>query len=194
MAQSVQRKNMLWYYDSIIDWMLANPGRPLSECAKYIGRTQTTLSIIINSDIFKAHLAARKSRFQAQHDLGIIQKNTQIANAGLDAILAAVEKKKDAIPLETLQEVTGSALDRLGYGTKPQSGGITVNATGNTQVVLPVSSDDLNEARNALRAAQQQRSYVPPTSPTVDVLLEGQEAEPVKVIEGGAVAPVIPSD
>ena len=127
---------MLWYYDAIIDWMIANPGGRLADCAAYVGRSQTTLSIIINSDMFKAALEARKASFRAQHDLSIIEKTTKVAYASLDAILEHIEKKKDKVPLDQLKAVSDSALDRLGYGTKaaPQLPGVTINATGNTTV------------------------------------------------------------
>lgn len=198
MAKSVQRKKMLWYYDAIIDWMIANPGKPLYECAAHVGRSPTTLSIIINSDMFKAALAARKSQFQVQHDFGLIQKTTQIAHAGLDAILETLDKKRSAVPIEQLQEVTGSALDRLGYGTKPQSGpsggGVTINATGNTQVILPVTPAELEEARMAIRQVQQARADVGPVSqPSLPAPDEPSEAGSVNQGEEDVVASVIPT-
>lgn len=190
MAQ-VQRKKMLWYYSAIIDWMIANPGGKLGDCAEYVGKSQTTLSIIINSDMFKAHLAARKAQFQQQHDLGIIHKTTQVANASLDAILAVLEKKRDTLPLETLNTVADGALKRLGYGLEPkQQPGITVNAQ-NAQVVLPVSAQDLAEARMALRQVQASQGGV--QSPSLPAP-EG-EPEPVKVYEEEVpVASLIPQD
>lgn len=165
MAQSVQRKKMMWYYSAIIDWMIANPGRPLRECAQYVGKTQTTLSIIINSDMFKAALAQRKEQFRQMHDIGLIEKTTKVANAGLDAILETLEKRRDKIPLADLNTVTDGALQRLGYGVKPNSQpGVQVNIGGNAQaqVVLPVSAQDLEEARMALRQVQSQAKHLAP--------------------------------
>ena len=157
MAKFVQRPKMLWYYSAIIDWMVANPGKPLRDCAAHVGKTQTTLSIIINSDMFKAALAQRKQEFQLHHDLGIIQKTTQVAHASLDAILASIEKKKDTIPLDTLREISDSALTRLGYGAPSAQQGVVVNLQNNT-VIAPVSAQDLAEARMALRQVQASRA------------------------------------
>lgn len=179
MARSVQRKRMLWYYSAIIDWMVANPGRPLRECAQYIGRTQTTLSIIINSDMFKAALAQRKAEFQNMHDIGLIQKTTRVANAGLDAILDSLEKRRDKIPLADLNTVTEGALSRLGYGTKPAAG-VTVNVGTTTNVVLPVSSADLEVARMALRQVQANSAKALPAAETV-APEQVQEAEFVTI-------------
>ena len=175
MAQ-VQRTKMMWYYSAIIDWMIANPGRPLSECAKHIGRGQNTLSTIINSDMFKAALAQRKAEFQMRHDLSIIEKTTKVAHASLDAILESIEKKRDKIPLDALREISDSALSRLGYGTTPAANpGVVVNVQQN--VVAPVSAQDLAEARMALRQVQAQKGGAPITieaqtvdsSPTIGV-------------------------
>lgn len=169
MAKSIQRRKMLWYYSAIIDWMIANPGRPLSECAAHVGKAQTTLSIIINSDMFKAALAQRKAEFQARHDFGLIEKTTRIAHASLDAILTTLDKKKDAVPLEMLNTISESALGRLGYSAKPLTapGGVTVNVNApQQQVVLPVSGQDLAEARMALRQVQENRAREQLSPPT----------------------------
>lgn len=160
MAQSVQRKQMRWYYDSIIDWMIANPGKPLSECAKHVHKTQVTLSIIINSDIFKAALAQRKARFQEAHDISIIEKTTRVAHASLDIMLQRMEKKGDTVPLQLANDISRTALQRLGYGVQPSgpSVQVTVDNSRNATVNVPVSASDLAEARMALRAAERQRA------------------------------------
>lgn len=204
MAQ-VQRKKMLWYYSAIIDWMVANPGRPLKECAEHVGRTQATLSVIINSDMFKAALAQRKASFQTHHDLGLIEKTTRVASAGLDAILDTLDKRRDKIPLADLNAVTDGALQRLGYGVKPQPG-VQVNVQNNggtANVVVPVSAQDLAEARMALRQVQQQSRSLPAARP--DAQLEapqGSEAQRVGAKESELVtiegevnsAPTSPND
>lgn len=195
MAQSVQRPKMLWYYSRIIDWMIANPGRPMYECAAYIGKTPTTLSIIVNSDVFKAALAQRKAEFQQAHDFGLIEKTTKIAHASLDAILETLEKKRDKVPLGDLKDISDSALGRLGYGAKPvgPQPGVTVNVNASQQnVVVPVSHQDLAEARMALRAVQQDRqrqlsSPRPETEGIIDV--DATEVEPeVKEVASASIA------
>lgn len=190
MAQ-VQRKRMLWWYSSIIDWMIANPGKTLTECAKHHNRSISTISVIVNSDAFKAALAQRKAQFQQTHDLGIIQKTTQIAHASLDSILDTLNTKKDKVPLPDLTKLADTALARLGYGVPqaPQSPGVTVNVQNNT-VALPVSASDLEEARMALRTAQASRqraveSTQPP--PLIEGTAELKE-------EDGVYAPIASSN
>lgn len=171
------RTRMMWYFDAIIDWMIANPGRPLHECATHIGRTPSTLSMIINSDIFKAALAERKANFQTHHDFGIIEKTTRVAHASLDAILDTLEKKRDKIPLGQLKEVSDSALQRLGYGIGGPAVQVNVQNNDNRQVTVQATASDIEEARMALRQVQGNISTkLPNNSPP---MIES-EAESVK--------------
>jgi hypothetical protein len=174
---------MLWYYDAIIDWMIANPGRPLRECAAHVGRTPTTLSIIINSDMFKAALAQRKADFRLIHDTGLVEKTTQLAHASLDALLEVLDKKRDKVPIDSLREISDSALSRLGYGIEKNNSGVQVHVNGQATIVAPVSQQDLEEARMALRMVQNNKVANPVIehSPTPE-LMKG--AEPVDEVEG----------
>lgn len=183
-----ERKHLRWYYFAIMDWMIANPGKPLRECAAHIGRTPSTLSIIINSDMFKAAFEERKRQFQMQHDLGIIEKTTKVANASLDALLEAVEKKRDKIPIDVLNDIAESSLTRLGYGITPNQPSMQVNVNGQATIIAPVSMQDLEEARMAMRQVQANKGAVPLPPPPlqadpIDQLLEltATEAEPGQV-------------
>lgn len=172
----VQRTKMLWYYSRIIDWMIAHPEGLLRDCAKFVGVTQPTLSVIINSDMFKAALDQRKREFQMHHDIGLVEKTTKIAHASLDAILETLVKKKDGVPIQDLKEISESALGRLGYGVKPAPQVSVHVGNNNTQVVLPVSQQDLLEAREALRTVQELKArQLPPLQDATQVL----EAEPI---------------
>ncbi len=163
--RAYHRKTMRWYYSSIIDWMMANPGKPLSDCAAYVGKTQPTLSAIIRSDMFQAALAQRKAQFSAQQDLVITQKMTQVTVATLDTILNVLEKKKDTIPLETLERVANTTLSRLGYGIeKAAPTAVQVNVHQNAQVQAPISAVELEEARKLMRQHQQQIANASPVS------------------------------
>lgn len=147
-----------WYYDAIIDWMIANPGRPLYECASHVHKHPNTIYAIVKTDMFKAIYAQRREEFRLMHDIGIIEKTSRVAHASLDAMLSTLEKKKDAVPLGLLKDITDSALDRLGYGTKPTASGNSVTVNVSQQAIMaPVSASDLEEARRVLRQVQAQQ-------------------------------------
>ena len=189
------RTKMMWYFNAIIDWMIANPGRPLSELAAHIGRAQSTLSSIINSDMFKAHYAARRAEFESEHDFGIITKVTKVANASLDAMLVVLEKKKDQVPLPQLVAISDSALSRLGYGVKPQGPQLNFQVNGNgAQVVLPgaVTQQDLLEARMAVRAVEAQKLQERSLPRSQDALSGGPVTE-AEVVKSGEAASDVPA-
>lgn len=149
----------MWWYDAIADWMIANPDGKLYDCAKELNRGAATISSIINTDMFKAHLAARKAAWTEKHDDALLARTRRLANLGLDILADHLEKKRDAVPMKQLTEVTMSALDRLGYSpAKAPVTNVQVNSSGATQVNFPsVTPLQLEEARAALRKAEEKK-------------------------------------
>lgn len=149
-----------WYYDSIADWMIANPGGQLKDCAKHINKHPNTVTSIIRSDLFQEYLAQRKQEWQREHDRAIVQKTTAVAERALDIMLDKMEKQADKIPMQVVAEVATNALDRLGYAPKAAAA-VQVNVdnstTSNQVVMVPISPEALEEARDAIRLAEQQR-------------------------------------
>lgn len=149
----------MWWYDAIADWMIANPDGRLYDCAKELNKGAATISSIINTDMFKAHLAERKAAWAAKHDDALLARVRRVANLGLDGIAEHLEKKRDSVPLQRLNEVTMSALDRLGYSpAKAAVTNVQVNSSGATQVNFPaVTPLQLEEARAALRRVEEKK-------------------------------------
>jgi hypothetical protein len=159
-----------WWYAAIADWMIANPGRPLCDCAKDIGRAQNTVYLIAQTDLFKAHLAERRSEWEARHDTGLRQRLHAVAESSLDVLLDTIDKKRDTLGAEQLTTIATSALDRLGYSPQKSTPlGVQVNLPGShqTMVVAPIDPAALEEARSAMRLAQSRRAAVPIESHTL---------------------------
>jgi len=157
-----------WWYDGIIDWMIANPGKKLYDCAAHFNKAQSTISLIVNSDAFKMRLAERRREFEGLHDAAIIGKTTEVALKALDIMLDQMEKKRDKIPLKDANEIANTALKRLGYGEKPT----TVNiGAGAGSTVLQISRETLEASRNSIRHQQEQR------------LLEVQDQDVVELVD-----------
>lgn len=207
LALRSQRKRHRPMWDAIIDYMIANPNASNDDLCKHVGRAPSTISMIINSDLFRAHYAMRRQQFNFRHDGAIMDKTVRIAHAGLDAVLEVLEKRRDKIPLANLQSVTESALSRLGYGAQRPPEGATIVNVNNTQqtVVVPVSKQDLLEAQMAYRQVQRMKevgqlidgsaegggqSGVGRVHEIESLLPPSQEAAPVKSAEEeGDVAP-----
>lgn len=157
----VPRKAMYWY-DSIIDDMFANPGTSIKDVAARLKRSPVTIGYIVTSDLFKARYAQRRNQFSEELDTRLIGKLAKVAELSLDFTLAALEKKRESVPLPLLHEISDKALARLGYGPKPAGPAavaVTVNNsnTSAAQVVVPVSAAALAAARDTLKTIEQQK-------------------------------------
>lgn len=169
-----------WWYSAISDAMLANPSASQQEIAKSLGKNANTVSMIVNTDLFRDYHAQRKQEFQGASDFMLSNKLTKVAEKGLDLLLDVMAKKGDQVPLSQLVAITDSTLKNLGYGA-PAPAGVSVNVqqNNNPTVVVPVSAGALSEARDALRLAEQRRrdtppalGHAPPQQITIQELLE----------------------
>lgn len=151
-----------WWYSAIADWMIANPDGKLADCATALNKSRATISLIIQTDLFKDYLSRRKEQWRQRHDFALVQKTTRVAEAALDSLLSNLEKKKDQVPINLLNDIASTALDRLGYSPQKQSpASVQVNVQQNAgpQIVhAAISPEALEEAREALRVAERNRA------------------------------------
>ena len=148
--RSSRRKFHFWY-DHVIDWMLANPGRSVAECASTVKRSASTLYIVTNSDIFRTRFAQRRAEINSQMADEISDAVTGVALSGMRELQKRITENPAKIPTGLLSEVAGSALTRLGYGVAP------VGTPGNNTQVnvnVQVAPSILREAQERMRASQ----------------------------------------
>lgn len=182
-------KRFGWWYPAIADWLLSNPHGTIGDCARALKKSEPTISLIKNSDLFRDYFAVRRREWEERHDFKIREKLHGVADLGLDILLETMKTKRDSVPIARTTEIVTSALDRLGYA--PQTGPSTqinlqANA-GSKVVVAPVTVDRLEEARQVLRRAQAGRAtepsnYLPPPSLRE---AEAREAEPLTLEDEG---------
>lgn len=144
-------KPVRWWHEAIVDDMIAHPTDTLKVRAARLNYSVPYLSIIINSDAFKALYEERRRDFTERLQNGISQKTAEAANKALDIVLETLEKKRDKLPFEALSEFTDRTLERLGYGVKHNSPAPNVNVN---VVAGQVTPEQLADARKALRAAE----------------------------------------
>lgn len=142
---------MKWY-DSIIDDLLANPGTDLTDCAHRLGRSPDTVQAIARSDMFKARWAQRRQQYEELLNQKLVAKLTQTADLALDCTIEVLKKKRDAVPLPILAELTKTALDRLGYAPQGREAGSQVHVTLQQNNV--VSAEALAAAREKLKLVE----------------------------------------
>jgi hypothetical protein len=146
-----------WWYEAIADLQLANPDLTQGQIAEKLGKHQSTISCIINSDAYKMYFAIRRQEFTRIHDHKITSGLVNVAERGLNLILDVMEKKKDQLPLPLLQEVTDGALQRLGFGVQKSPAAVNVNVNDNRSVSISATPQELLEAREQIRNVEQMR-------------------------------------
>lgn len=154
-------RKMRWWYEHLADYMIAHPTAKQNELALHFNRAPGTISTIINTDAFKAYLRKRRAEYEGGLDQQVRDKLLNVANRGLDFLLDGLEKKRDSIPINVLQDVVDKSLKNLGYGST-SSPAVSVNVNSPAPVAVPVAVglDDLEAARAALRASQQPQPAV----------------------------------
>lgn len=147
------------WYPAIADWMLQHPGAPLTECAKDLGKHPQTIALIARTDMFKEYFARRRQEWTQLHDYALVAKTTKVAERALDLMADKLEKQGDKIPMNVLSDVMTGTLDRLGYAPKTQpSVEVNVNTDNRKVVMIPIDAGALQEARDAIRLAEQRRT------------------------------------
>jgi hypothetical protein len=148
-AANWQPKRYRYWYDNIIDILLAEPHLSQKEIALKLGRHAATIGMIMNSDLFRARYEQRRSAKSLALQETLNGKLTATATLALEITEEVLRKKRDQVPLGELVDVADKALARLGYGPKVQSSSAQV-VVNNATVVAPVSADELRSARAKL--------------------------------------------
>jgi hypothetical protein len=163
-AQHVKRtKPLKPWHEAIIDDLLIHPLDDLKVRAKRLNYSVAYLSLIINSDMFKAVYAQRRADFQSRLADGLALKMAGVATKQLDIMSEQLDLKRTSIPFRDLSEANSKLLDRLGYGSKPDGGvNVNVNASGQTVVAVSATPQQLEESRALIRAVQQNNALASP--------------------------------
>lgn len=157
------RQRFRYWYDHIIDWMLVNPGKPMADCAKVVGRSLATIYIVTNTDIFKARLADRRNEYNARLSTDIAAASSNVALLALGELSTRLSENAAKIPIGIVADIADKALNRLGYGVAP-----VVNAPVTVTANVVVSPLALREAQEKMRTVQElnSRDITPQAPPT----------------------------
>lgn len=134
-------------HEAIATWLIANPGATLRDCAAFFGYSAQWISILTNSDLFKAHLAEKQEKVFSTVVAGIDEKLKAVADIGLDKIATQMETSEDP---RFLLEGTKLALTSLGFGNKAAPAAGAINAQNVQQNFYVASRADLEAARGMI--------------------------------------------
>lgn len=131
-------------HEAIALWLLANPDRPLKECAAQLGYSQSWLSIIINSQAFRDYYGKMREEMDGPEIISLREKLTGLAHMTVERLAEKAQHVEDP---SKLLEIADKALHRLGYapsrGPEPAQASVT-NQQNNYYVV---DKDLLSQAR-----------------------------------------------
>lgn len=149
MANSVQIQKVNWWHEAVIDWQLEYPHLKLYDCARHFGVTQSWLSVVINSDVFKELWAIRRENHSSYISSSLIDKTQALAHLTVETITEKIEKEKDNLSLSALKDTADTVFRALGYSPRPAVLGSQTNIfVGN------VDKETLAESRRLMDERQ----------------------------------------
>jgi hypothetical protein len=155
---TIEPTKMNWWYESVIDWMLQNPDKNLTDCAREHKVTPMWIYTLTKAAAFKDALAQRRVQHNFLLSTGVIEKAEIVASMSLDLMVDKLNLAGEVLPFKTVAEVADSMLARLGYANN--KGGSPLP----TEVHVTVGVDPalLDAARTRLKQVQAQMEAPPP--------------------------------
>lgn len=148
MATSVQIKSMKPKHEAIIDWLLAHPGRAMRHLAAEMGISQSWLSIVMHSDVFKEAYEERRSAHNQELSKQIIQKQLKVTLKALGKVEQFLGDD-DEVDLKSALDVATQTSKVMGFHPSPGIGPTVVEER--TREVRTVEPGVLREARETIK-------------------------------------------
>lgn len=148
-------KKFRFWYDDIIDWLLANPGGSHKACAEALGRSPQSVNMIIASDMFKARWAERRGELNTMYAEAVALKTAKVGMLALNVLEDKLTNQPKTIPAGTVADIAKQSLEALGFGA-PKAGQPVPN-----EVHVHVGGDVLASARERMRTIEGQKLSEP---------------------------------
>lgn len=139
-------------HDAIMDYLLTNPGAPLSEVAGHFGLTQAWLSTVIHSDAFQAVLKEKREMVFQGTVMPLREKIVGVAHLGVEKLGEALENASAVSDKEFIADTTDSILKNLGFSPKSAPPSLQQNVQNNN--FFTVDKETLADARKKMKEAQ----------------------------------------
>jgi len=159
---------LLWWYERVADWLIANPDKTLKECAIAFGCHANTIYNIKASDSFKLYFEARSKGVSFEVDqsmassmVAMPEKLAAIADQALDLAAEKMDRHGAEMGVQSVIAIADLALKKLGYGTQTAPAGA---GAVNLQVNV-VNGPMLEKARAKLIEARGHDKPLPVLTP-----------------------------
>jgi hypothetical protein len=157
----VQIKKVSWWHESIIEWMITNPEDSLGACAAFFNVSQSWLSTIINSDVFRERLAQQREAHFANTSRTVQEKVSGLADLSVEVLEERIQAERESIPLGIVRDAADLALKASGFSpTHQQRGG---NRT--TNILQVVNGGKGGVDREVLAEAREQMNQLAALAP-----------------------------
>lgn len=168
----VQIKKMSISHEMILNWLILNPDKTQNECAEHFGVTAAWVSVLVNSDCFKARWAEKKMFMDKQIPQLVEGQMADVVSRGLTRLAEIIEASPDP---EFVLNTTDKVLGRMGFGGK----GASVQQINQNITNYSVSREVLDAARGRIiNAPVQQQIEERQSSIDINVpLLDAEKKE-----------------
>ena len=150
-------------HDSMMDYILENPGCTLREIAAYLGYTVPWVCRVLNSDIFQARLAARRQDVEGLIAEDIPAKLKATAGLAIERIQEKIAVSEDP---DYLLDAFDKVMHRAGYAPKatptPMGAGPVQNQQNN---FFLLSKEDLANMRQGVHRLETVPALLPEPAP-----------------------------
>lgn len=154
MAQSLQIKKLSPQHDAIIERLIVNPTINKGQLAAEFNMTRSHMSVIINSDAFKAAIVARRNEITAPVVQEMREKLTALADETIDRLLERVPYEADVSELSKLLKVATGALGMGTQASPAPAGSLTqININGIDKQTLEAARQIINSAQERVQPA-----------------------------------------
>jgi DNA phosphorothioation-dependent restriction protein DptG len=145
---TIEPAKVNWWYESVVDWMLAHPDKTKKDCAEFFNVTPQWIYVLTQSDVFKALLAKRRESHNAMVSGTVIEKVEALAELSLDVLTEEFAKSHQSgtMTMTFARDTADMALTKMGY-TGKDSGAKTAPVQVNFFQATP---QVLEEARHMM--------------------------------------------
>lgn len=148
-------------HEAIIAYMINFPQHGLREIATYFGYSQSWISQLINSDLFKSALRERQMEHFSKLQTSLTEKLEIAAHIGLERTITALEESNDP---KFVKDATSDILNKLGFGAKSSPAAVKVEGQGNNVLVV-TDAGTLAQAREVMKSVGQSGQLPAPLPP-----------------------------
>jgi hypothetical protein len=151
-----QPKKIQWWWEAIIDEMLAHPEWDKRQIAAKLNVTPQTIYNITTTDMFQLRWSQRREQVSKEITEQISNLTGKVAVRALETMYdrLAVESR-DKVPLKALTSIADSTLSHLGFS--PNLPGKAVPSQS-VEVKVTVAPQVLAQAQDKLRQMEAQRA------------------------------------